>query len=64
MFLEYCFERLGLDEIVAIVIPENAASVRVIQNLGMRAGGIITGLAPEFAFFEGVLYFSMKQKDF
>ncbi len=60
-FLGYGFEVLGLEKIVAIVIPENTASVRVIEKLGMQSGGTITGLAEEFVFFEGVLYFSLSR---
>lgn len=33
--LQYGFEQLGLDRIVAIVHPENVASQRVIEKLGM-----------------------------
>lgn len=33
--LKYGFEKLGHDEIIARVIPENVASVKVIEKLGM-----------------------------
>jgi len=33
--LRFGFEELGLDSIVAIVHPDNAASIRVIEKLGM-----------------------------
>jgi RimJ/RimL family protein N-acetyltransferase len=33
------FEQLGLDEIVAVADPANAASVRVLEKLGMRYVG-------------------------
>lgn len=36
--LEFGFDRLGLETIVAIVMPGNAASRRVIEKLGMGAG--------------------------
>ena len=34
--LSYCFEQLGVERVSADVDPENAASVRVLQKLGMR----------------------------
>jgi RimJ/RimL family protein N-acetyltransferase len=34
--LEYGFETLGLKRIVAVVQPENAASCRVIEKIGLR----------------------------
>lgn len=34
--LRHGFEQLGLDRIIAICQPENAASVRVVEKLGMR----------------------------
>ena len=34
--LQYGFEELGLDQIVAVVHPENAASQRVIEKVGLH----------------------------
>lgn len=34
--LDYAFETLGLDEVVSIYEPENVASGRVMERLGMR----------------------------
>jgi RimJ/RimL family protein N-acetyltransferase len=34
--LNFAFEKLGLDEIVGIVHPENKASRRVLEKLGLR----------------------------
>ena len=34
--LRYGFETLGLDRIVAVVQPENGASCRVIEKIGLR----------------------------
>lgn len=38
--LRYGFETLGLDRIVAVIIPENAASARVLEKAGMRHDGL------------------------
>ena len=35
-WLEYGFEKAGLDRIVAIALPENTASWRIMEKLGMR----------------------------
>jgi RimJ/RimL family protein N-acetyltransferase len=37
--LEFGFETLGLDYIIALVLPQNAASIRVLEKLGMRNEG-------------------------
>jgi RimJ/RimL family protein N-acetyltransferase len=33
--LQFGFEHLGLDEIVSFTVPENAASIRVMEKIGM-----------------------------
>jgi ribosomal-protein-alanine N-acetyltransferase len=33
--LKYGFDQLGLERIVAVAHPENQASIRVLQKLGM-----------------------------
>ncbi len=35
----YGFETLGLDRLIALALPENAGSIRVMQKLGMTADG-------------------------
>lgn len=37
--LDYGFDALGLTEIVGLVVPDNAASARVLQKCGMRPVG-------------------------
>ena len=39
--LRYGFETVGLDRIVAVVHPDNGASLRVIERLGMNPRGTI-----------------------
>jgi ribosomal-protein-alanine N-acetyltransferase len=39
VWLEYGFETLGLDRIVAVAWPENTASWRVMEKCGMRLVG-------------------------
>ncbi len=38
--LWYGFEKLGLGEIIAIAFPENAASLRVLDKIGMQPQGL------------------------
>lgn len=37
--LAFGFGTIGLDRIIALVLPENAASIRVIEKIGMRFVG-------------------------
>lgn len=37
--LRYGFDTLGLDRIIALVHPDNAASIRVLEKLGMQRDG-------------------------
>lgn len=51
--IDYGFETLGLQRIIAIAYPENAASIRVMQKAGMRNEGFIRneGLDLEVAYY-------------
>lgn len=64
IFLRYAFETLGLERIVAIVLPENKASIRVIEKIGLPFVEIVSGLVPELSFFEGVHYFALDRKNY
>ncbi len=37
--LEFGFTTLQLDQIIGLVLPENAASIRVLEKVGMKADG-------------------------
>jgi RimJ/RimL family protein N-acetyltransferase len=39
--LDYGFTRLGLKEIIGLVVPENVASVRVLEKLGLTFTGMV-----------------------
>ena len=62
--LRYGFEVIGLDTIVAIVHPDNGASIRVIEKMGLPYRKIIGSLPPEHKFFEGLRYYSMDRAEF
>ncbi len=49
--LRYGFETLGLDEIVAVLKPDNERSKRVVEKLGMTADGMRRAYNEDLAFF-------------
>jgi RimJ/RimL family protein N-acetyltransferase len=62
--LSYGFETIGLNKIVAIVKPENIASQKVIQKLGMTYHKRVGGLPEKFKFYEGLLYYSRTKEEY
>jgi [ribosomal protein S5]-alanine N-acetyltransferase len=54
--LDAAFTDLGLDEVIAIVAPGNAASVRVLEKIGMRAAGKRAALGRTWELFTAVRY--------
>ncbi len=50
--LDYGFQVLELDLIVAVSHPDNAASHRVLQNIGLRRAGTARHYGHELPFFE------------
>ena len=39
--LDYARRRLGMDYVIALIMEENTASIRVAEKLGMTSGGLI-----------------------
>ena len=62
--LDYGFREWGLDRIVAIILPDNAASGRVLEKIGMKYEKQVTGLPEQHRFFEGVLYFALTREEY
>jgi [ribosomal protein S5]-alanine N-acetyltransferase len=56
--LHYAFEKVGLERVVAGVEPQNVASIKVIEKLGMRYAGEIVPAQV------GTPYFALSQKDY
>ena len=54
--LEASFSGLGLDEVIAIVAPGNAASVRVLEKIGMQPAGTRDALGRTWDLFTAVRY--------
>jgi ribosomal-protein-alanine N-acetyltransferase len=57
--LEYGFGTIGLDKTVAVVGPENVASKRVIEKLGMVYEKTLRNVPKEHKSYEGDLYYSL-----
>jgi ribosomal-protein-alanine N-acetyltransferase len=64
VLLDYGFQAIGLDKIVAIVKPQNIASQRVIDKLGLVYHKRLQGLSEKHEFFEGLLYYSLSRDEY
>lgn len=62
--LDYGFNVMNLEEIVAIVQPENIASKRVIEKMGMKYQYTLNGLPTEFDWNNGELLYSLTQSEY
>jgi ribosomal-protein-alanine N-acetyltransferase len=47
--VRFGFANLALKSIIGLVMPENIASVRVLEKAGLRLGGTVRYRATEFA---------------
>ncbi|MBJ7939289.1 GNAT family N-acetyltransferase [Bacillus cereus] len=52
--LQYTFLKIGIERIVAVVFPENKASIRVLKKLGFQFEEKIKNLNEEFKEFAGM----------
>jgi len=62
--LDYGFSTIGLDTIVAVVKPDNVASRKVIEKLGMKQTKVVENLPPGSEFYEGMLYYSLDRTEY
>jgi [ribosomal protein S5]-alanine N-acetyltransferase len=62
--LDYGFIKMNLKEIVAKVRPENVASKKVIENMGMKYQYTIEGLPEEFDWSNGELLYSLTKSEY
>jgi ribosomal-protein-alanine N-acetyltransferase len=53
-----------LDRIVAVADPENIASVKLIEKLGMQFQEIVGKLPEKQKSYEGHLYYLMTKEDY
>ncbi|PEV21374.1 GNAT family N-acetyltransferase [Bacillus thuringiensis] len=52
--LQYAFLKIGIERVVAVVFPENKASVRVLKKLGFQFEEKVKNLNEEFKEFAGM----------
>ncbi len=50
--LQYGFDTINLDSIAAIALPENKASIRIMEKIGMRFIGLKNYYNAEVAFYQ------------
>lgn len=62
--LDFGFRSLALPEIVAVVSPENKASGRVLEKLGMKYLRVVRNLQADQRFYTGFLYYSLSREEF
>ena len=62
--LEYGFSRLGLNKINGIVQKENIASNKVMDKIGMKRIGVLSGLPDEFNYFNGEYLYSLDKEEY
>ena len=62
--LHYGFDTIGLEKIVAVVKPENVASKKVIEKIGMTYQKKIQNLPKKYSFYEGELYYSLSKGEY
>jgi len=62
--LHYGFNVIELNEIVAIHKPDNIASKKVIENMGLKFKYIIEGLPEELGFFNGEPFYSLTKDEY
>ena len=61
---DYCFDTIGLKEIVALCKPDNIASKKVIENMGFKYRYKIEGLPKEFDFYNGEPYYLLTKEEY
>ncbi|WBW96067.1 GNAT family N-acetyltransferase [Oceanirhabdus sp. W0125-5] len=62
--LDYGFNVMGLKEIVGLCKPENIASKKVLENLGLIYRYMVQGLSEEFDFYNGEPYYSLTKEEY
>lgn len=61
---DYCFQTIGLNEIVALCKPDNISSKKIIENMGFKYRYKIEGLPKEHDFYNGELYYSLTKEEY
>jgi ribosomal-protein-alanine N-acetyltransferase len=62
--MKFAFEEIGLDRLVALVAPENKASVRVIEKTGMEYRETVNDLPEKCKYYNGHFIYIITQKQY
>ncbi len=62
--LDFGFKATKVDRIAALVRPENAASARVIEKIGLVYEKTVENLPEKHAWFDGCLYYSLSREEY
>lgn len=62
--LEYGFNQLGLNVIIGVVHKDNIASNRVMEKIGMKKNGVLSGLPEEFNSYNGEYLYSLERAEY
>ena len=62
--LKYAFKTIKIERLVAVTMPANVGSVKVIEKLGLSFEKKVTGLSGDFADYEGDLYYTMTREEY
>jgi ribosomal-protein-alanine N-acetyltransferase len=57
--MNYAFQIIGLAKIIAVVHPDNIASIRILDKLGMKFQYTYNNLAKSLEDFEGLLHYEL-----
>lgn len=61
---KYAFETIGLEKIVAVVNPDNIASLRSIAKLGFTFDEIVTDIPAEHDFYSGFHHYVLSRDNY
>lgn len=62
--LDFGFKTIKVDRIVALARPENVASARVIEKIGLVYEKTIENLPEKYRWFDGCLYYSLSREEY
>ncbi len=62
--LNFGFNIIGLQEIVALCKPDNIASMKVIENMGLKFRYTVNGLSEDFDFYNGEPFYSLTKEEY
>lgn len=62
--LHYGFDIVGLKRIIAVVKPDNIASKKVIEKMGMKFKKILKVEDPHYSGYDGELYYALTKDEY